>query len=203
MSATGMNYNNYAGFREYPPHFSSQWRSEYDRGEGINQIDENNLTVKDVFLTPFLFLQEHRKNYKDMASTALKGVQANSELSKLFFSDENFKRIQKQIKKEIFRRTNGEFKLEVDQEQRDLFLAMRAVYMQHARFLDNQIVRQVKRLNKKVVDETVPGVITNLKQYYGYLKEINKPLSVFPQMGINTGSRGRRVLPSVMTTFGI
>lgn len=103
-----------------------------------------------------------------MSKTALKGIQCESELSKLFFSDQNFKRLQRMIKEEVFKRSNGEFKLDLDQEQRDLFIAMNAIYKDFGRFLPNQVVRQVKQLNKKVIDEVVPGMLTEIRQYHGY-----------------------------------
>lgn len=196
-----MNYQNFASYSNIPPYHGKKYHAQYDRGQGVPKIDENNLTVQDMYRTPFLFLQEHRKNYNNMATTALKGIQINSELSKLFFSDKNIKRIQHMIRKEIYRRTNGEFRLDIDQELRDLFIAMRAVYMEHARFLPNQIVRQVKRLNLKVIDEVVPGMITEIKQEYGYLKEINKPLTMIP-LPLNANNAGRRTLPSVTTVLG-
>jgi len=197
-----MNYQNFAGYNNIPPGFSDDKnKAQYDRGQGVPVMTENNMTVQDIYRTPFLFLQEHRKNYVNMAPTALKGIQNNSELSKLFFSDENFKRIQKKIKQEVFRRTHGQFKLDIDQEQRDLFIFMRSVYMEQARFLPNEVVRQVKKLNEKVVEEIVPGVITNIKQEYGYLKEINKPITLIPRE-INVNHKGRRALPSVTTTLG-
>lgn len=204
-----MNYQGYSnlnaqpGFRNHPAHFSNAIDDDYDRGNGIRPIDENNLSIRNLYLTPFLFLQEHRKNYNSMAPIALKGIQSESELSKLFFSDDNFKRLQKMIKKEVFIRTGGEFKLEVDQEQRDLFIAMRAVYLENARMLENQIVRQVKRLNQKVVSEVVPGIITNVKQYFGYLREINKNPTPFPRMGVSHNRGARKTLPSITTVWGI
>lgn len=197
-----MNYQNFAGFRDHPAYFGYPDRAFYDYGDGVPPLEANNMTIQDIFRTPFLFLNDHKKNYKDMAHTAMKGIEGESELSKLFFSDTNFKRIQNMIREEVFKRTNGEFKLDIDQEQRDVFLVMRAVYIEHARF-KNQIVRQVKKLNRKVVDEAVPGILTNIRQYYGYLRDINGPLRVFPQMGVNVNNAGRRVLPSIVTTFGI
>jgi len=197
-----MNYQNYASYSNKPAYYGKLDHAYYDRGQGIPKMDENNITVQDFYRTPFLFLQEHRKNYNNMGVTAMKGIQINSELSKLFFSDRNIKRIQKMIRKEVYRRTNGEFRLDVDQELRDLFIAMRAVYMEHARFLPNQIVRQVKRLNLKVIDEIVPGMITEIKQEYGYLKEINKPLTMIP-LPLNANNAGRRTLPSVTTVLGM
>jgi len=197
-----MNYQNFASYSNVPPYYGRETEAHYDKGKGVPNINENNMTVQDIFRTPFLFLQEHRKNYKNMSTTALKGIQCQSEMSKLFFSDQNIKRLQKMIRKAVFNRTRGQFRLEIDQAQRDLFIAMRAVYFEHARFLPGQIVRQVKRINEKVIDEILPGIITELRQYYGYLKEINKPLKPIPRP-LNTNSQGRKTLPSVTTVFGV
>jgi len=197
-----MNYQNFASYDNIPPAYGREPTGFYDRGSGVPKLNVNNTTVQDIYRTPFLFLQEHHKNYSNMVNTALQGIQCESELSKLFFSDTNIKRLQKQIRNEVFRRTKGQFRLDIDQEQRDLFLAMRAVYFEHARFLPNGVVRQVKRLNQKVVSESISGIITNIKQEYGYLKEINKPLSPIPRP-INTSSAGRRTLAAApTTTFG-
>ena len=198
-----MNYQNFAGYSNVPPYYGKEFRAYYDEGQGVPTIDENNMTVQDIYRTPFLFIQDHgKKQYKNTVETALKGIQCESELSKLFFSDTNIKRVQKLIKNEVYTRTNGQFKLDVDQEQRDILIAMRAVYMENARFLPTQIVRQVKRLNKKVADEIVPGMITSIRQEYGYLKEINSPLNPIgrPQ---NVSNAGRLLLPSVTTTWGV
>lgn len=190
----------YAPYSSKPAYYGQEFEALYDRGQGVPQMNVNNMTVQDIYRTPFLFLQEHKKDYWNMAPTALKGVACESELSKLFFSDENMKRLQKMIKQEVFRRTNGEFRLEVDQEQRDLFIAMRAVYLEHGRFLPGQTVRQIKKMNLKVVSEVVPPMLTELRQYYGYLKEINKPLAPIMRP-INSGNAGRRSLPSITTTW--
>ena len=136
-----------------------------------------------------------------MSPDALKGIQSQSDLSRLYFSDENIKRIQRGIKAEVFKRTKGAFRLDVDQELRDIFILMRAVYLENARFLPGEIVRQVKRLNRKVITDSISGIITEIKQDYGYLKEINKPLDPIARP-LNANNRGRRTLPGVFTTFG-
>ena len=196
-----MNYQGFASYDNIPPQYGREPTGFYDRGQGVPKLDEFNTTVQDIYRTPFLFLQEHRQNFKDKVNIALKGVQCESELSKLFFSDENIKRIQKMIRNEVFRRTKGAFRLDVDQELSDLFLAMRAVYLEYARFMPTEIVRQCKRLNEKVVYESIPGIISELKQYYGYLKEINKPLTPIPRP-INANNAGRRSLPAISTSLG-
>lgn len=193
-----MNYQNYSQFSTDPVESAS---GNYGRTE-VPPMTENNMTIEDIYRTPFLLNQDHHKNYKNMAERAIKGVHCQTELNRLFFSDKNIRRIQKKIKDEIYKRTNGEFKVDVDQEQRDLYIAMRAVYYEYARFLPNQIVRQVKELNRKVVMEVVPGMITEIKQEYGYIKEINKPLSPIARP-VNMSGAGRRLLPSLTTTFGV
>lgn len=196
-----MNYQGFANFSNIPPNYGKEYDAFYDRGNGVPVIDKNNMTIQDIYRTPFLFLQEHRKNYNNMAPGAIKGIQSESELSKLFFSDENFRRIQKMIRKEVYDRTKGEFRLDVDQDQKDMFIVMRGIYLENARFLPNQVVRQVKRLNEKVVSEVTPGILTSIRQDYGYLKEINKPRSLLPRE-LSTNNAGRRSLPPLTTVYG-
>ena len=112
-----MNYQNFANYNNIPPAYGREGDSFYDRGSGVPPLTQNNMTIQDIFRTPFLFLQEHRKNYINMAPTALHGIQTGSELSKLFFSDENIKRLQRMIRKEVFKRTSGEFRFDVDQDK--------------------------------------------------------------------------------------
>lgn len=197
-----MNYQSFATYNDIPPYYQKPFEPRYDEGSGVPKIDENEMTVQDIYRTPFLFINEHRKNYIDRSSIALKGIQCNSDLSKLYFSDRNVKRIQRMIRKAVYKRTGGQFRLEIDQDNKDILIVMRAIYMEHARFMPNQIVRQVKRLNEKVISEIIPGIITNLRQYYGYLKEINKPLTPIPRP-LNVNNAGRRTLPSVSTVLGI
>lgn len=186
---------NYACYNSKPPIYGKEMNGE------IPTLNPNTMTVNDIYRTPFLFLQEHKKNYKNLSSTALKSIQFDSYLSKLFFSDENMKRIQHKIKDEIYKRTNGQFRIDVDQDKNDLLVTMRAIYLEQSRFLPGQVVRQVKRLNEKVITEIVPDMITQIKQEYDYLKEINKPLSPIPRP-VNVNNAGRKTLPSVTTTFG-
>ena len=197
-----MNYKSFAEYTNKPPYNIKKGEAYYDRGQGVPKINSTNMTIQDIFRTPFLFTQVHRKDYPNMARTALKGIQIESELSKMFFSDKNIKRVQKMIKKAIYKKTKGMFRLDTDQDPSDLFIAMRAVYMEYGRYLKGQTVRQTKRLNRKVVTEIVPGMITEIRQYYGYLKEINKPLTPIPRP-INVSNAGRRTLPSVTKTWGI
>lgn len=196
-----MNYQGFAEYTNRPPEYGQKKnKAYYDSGQGVPQLNKNNMTIQDIYRTPFLFTNAHNTDFGGMGNAAIKGIQSNSDLSKLYFSDENMKRLQKQIKNEIFLRTGGEYKIDTDQDGQDLFIVMRSIYMEHAKFLENGIVRQVKELNRKVIEEVVPGIMVNIQQYHGYLKEINGPLKPIDRP-VNVGNAGRKILPSVFTTF--
>ncbi|ARF09316.1 hypothetical protein Catovirus_2_265 [Catovirus CTV1] len=165
----------------------------------------------DYDLPTFEKLQEEANiKTQDFSEMALKGdfyraCDGDSnvdQVGKLYFSDENMKRVQKMIKREIYTRTKGVFRLDTDQDESDLLVAMRAVYYEHCRFLPSNIVRQVKELNRKLLDYIIPDVITQIKQSYAYIQEINQPLKPIARP-INVNNAGRRTLPSLSSVWGI
>ena len=164
-----MNYQNFASYDNKPPYYGKEERAYYDHGSGIPPMTDNNMTIQDVFKNSFLFLNDHPKDYKSIVNKGLEGVACNTSLDKLFFSDKNIIRVQKKIKLAVRYRTKGQFKLDEDQDPTDLHLAMKSVYIEHARPTANGVVRQVKWLNNQVIDEVLPGIITNIRQYYGFL----------------------------------
>ncbi|AYV77225.1 MAG: hypothetical protein Barrevirus20_3 [Barrevirus sp.] len=196
-----MNYQDYAGFSNVPAGYGRERNDIYDRGSGLNQINKNNMTMQDIRRTPFLFLQDHENNYGVIAERELDGLKGDSELSRLFFSKENIRRIQKAIKKAVYQKSNGEYKLDSDQDENDVIIVMQKVYAERAKVLPGQNVRQVKRLNEYVVDEVIDEILSSIKMNYKYLKEINEPLQPLPRP-MNM-SHKKRSLKSVMTSFGI
>lgn len=123
----------------------------------------------------------------------------DNDIFRTFFSKENINRIQKMIKKEVFLKTKGEFKLDVNQDETDLIVAMRAIYYEYAKFQKCNIIRQVKELNKLTVNNIVPDMITEIKQEYEYIKEINEPIKPIARpTNLNTG---KQILPSMTTTW--
>ncbi len=139
-------------------------------------------------------------------NTALKGLaycekgREDYGIAEIFFSPDNMKRLQKMIKKEVFLRTDGQFRLDVDQDEADLLISMRAVYLEHARFLPFKIVHQVKLLNKKLVEYIIGDMVTNIKQHYAYIKEINSPIKPIDRP-LNVSNAGRKTAPAISTLF--
>uniref|UniRef100_A0A6C0AD98 Minor capsid protein P8 central region domain-containing protein n=1 Tax=viral metagenome TaxID=1070528 RepID=A0A6C0AD98_9ZZZZ len=192
----------YAEFTTAPPYYGKEDSLHYDKGQGIPKLRRETMTQDNMLRSSFLLSQDHHRKKDVYIDQAGKDLGSDSEVSRIFFSDKNIRRIQKKIKKEVFNKSKGKFKLDVDQDEKDLLIAMTSVYRLKARFCCDYPIRQVKKLNHDTVNYILPDLISNLKQYYGYLKNLNEPLSPLPQP-INVNNAGRRALPSITTTFGL
>jgi Family of unknown function (DUF5761) len=124
------------------------------------------------------------------------------ETVRVFFGEDNMKRIQKKIRREVFKRSYGKFKLKVDQNVNHLIIAMIAIVRLHAKFLPTKVIRQVKRLNEETVQYIVPDLMTNLKQQYSYIQDITNPIQPLPDP-INVNQAGRNQLRSVTAVWNI
>ena len=189
-----------AEFSSAPPYYNRTTETYYDEGQGIPVMTNNNITQQDVFRTSFLLTQNHHRNTDALVRDAEKSISQQSPLSKIFFSDKNMNRIQKKIKEDILERTKGQYKLDDDQDEHDLLIAMTAIFRTKARHLPENPIKQIKRLNTEVVQFVVPDMVTNIKQYYGYLKDINEPIKPI-ERPMNVSNAGRLTLPSVDTMW--
>ena len=191
----------YADFDKSPPYHGQEQDEYFDKGQGIPQLDTDNINLETVHKTNFLFTQDHVNDYNSMAKQSQKVVGKNADkVSEVFFSDKNINRIQKKIKEEVYIKTNKKYRLDVDQDSQDLMVAMSALFTNNAKFLPCKIVSQVKKLNQEVVDYIVPDMITQIKQYYGYIDDINNELEPLDRP-VNVSNAGRLSLPSVTSTW--
>lgn len=200
---------NFSSFSKTYPNRNETFRpydnidqSHRNKTNSVCSTQEFNLYEEDI-------LKSNKFNDgNEKAAMLTKGILCEDDLdpvTTMFFSNENINRIQKMIRNEITRRTKGKYKLDDDQDESDLLIAMRAVFFDTnvgTKFLPFKIKRQVKNLNFHVVQYVVPDMIEAMKQQYGYLKEINQPLQ--PMMRpMNVSSAGRKTLPSISTIFGM
>jgi hypothetical protein len=117
----------------------------------------------------------------------LKSVYTPTPLGEVFFSPDNINRLQNKIKKSVFIETKGKYKLQIDQNESDLLIVMRAVYIQDSYNAPYRIIHQVKELNEKVINRILPDMISNIKQNEEYLNVIDKPMDPIPlPVNVNT-----------------
>jgi len=157
------------------------------------------MSQNEIMKTPFLLFQSHKDDYYNASQQMLSGIQEENILSKVFFSPKNVKLIQKQMIRAVYKESNGEFLVE-PQDEADLMVVMRSMFIQHARNYPDHIPEQIQELNNLVVDDIIPGIISWCKAYFGYLERTFEPL-YFLDRPECVSSAGTKTLPSVTRTF--
>ena len=96
----------------------------------------------------------------DFQTDMLRGNWEVTPVSTAFFSVENVKRIQQLVRKGVFDRSQPKGYVIDDQSTDELKIIMRAIYYQYARNMPKDIVAQVEDLNRKVVNWSVPHILS-------------------------------------------
>jgi hypothetical protein len=131
---------------------------------------------------------------KEMIKNQLRISENNqTELESIFFCDKNIDLINKLLILAVFKKSNGLYKISY-QDKKSLIIVMRYIFLEYALHLPYDIDKQIYQLNKKVVMDILPNVLTNISQKIDYLKEINSPRQLLP-LPINVKNNNRN-LPS-------
>lgn len=110
---------------------------------------------------------------QDFQADMLRGNWESTPVSTGFFSASNVERIQQLIRKGVFDRSQPKGYVIDDQSTDELKIIMRAVYYQYGRNMPKDIAAQIADLNQKVVDWSVPHILSAVDMYYYYIKDIS------------------------------
>ena len=123
--------------------------------------DDNNFNIKKANIKA----SEHQGNIisRNLDST---------EVSKIFFSINNIDILQRGIRNKILNMTNGKINIS-RQSDDELKIIMRSIYFQYGKNSINNIREQILELNTRVIEWSVPEIISNYKQSQHYLKDIS------------------------------
>jgi hypothetical protein len=129
-------------------------------------------------MLPLGFFQDYNPKNKELRSQLVKNliktnINEESKLEELFFSDENLDLINKQVILTVWKRTDKQYRIPFQSNDK-LLIVMRYVFVEYAKNLPFNIKGQIKELNCIVVGNTLPSIITNIEQYLGYLRDIEK-----------------------------
>lgn len=128
------------------------------------------------------------------SKNAIKGIHSKNLLNQVFFSESNLQKIQNLIRYNVYKLSNNEFKIG-EQDYTQIQIVMRSVYLQYGRNLNTDISGQIQQLNNIVADELAPKIVSNIKQYVKYLKDIAEPYKLIerPQNMSNAGLKSLRI----------
>jgi len=105
------------------------------------------------------------------SNNPVKGILEQTEVTKVFFSNENKSALQKMMKYEVYTQFNNT--IISDQSEEQLFIIMRSMLLQYGNLLNPNVLEEVKTLNKYVLDFAVDRIISELIQYTGYINKID------------------------------
>lgn len=137
------------------------------------------------------------KTEVDFKNDMLRGNWESTPVSESFFSAANVERIQLLIRKGVYDRSQPKGYVIDNQSVDELKIIMRAIYYQYARNLPKDIAAQVADLNQKVIDWSVPHILSAVDHYHYYLNDISHlpvPLSQ-PQHLSRAGTRSLPMQP--------
>jgi len=109
----------------------------------------------------------------DFQTDMLRGNWEKSPVSQGFFSAENVEILQNRIRKSVFDRSQPKGYVIDKQSADEMKIIMRAIYLQYARNLPKDIVAQVEDLNTKVLDWSVPHIMSAVDHYHFYINDIS------------------------------
>ena len=125
---------------------------------------------------------------------ALRGNWEKNALSSAFFSKENMKAIQNAIRRAVYDKSGPKKYVIDDQSADELTIIMRTMFLQYAQNLPYDIAGQVTELNEKVLNWSVPHILSAVDHYNYYLNDISHmpvPLS----RSVHLRSAGTKSLP--------
>ena len=138
-----------------------------------NRIHQSSRIKLDGFKSnPFqLFEDLNVKN--DNKFDKLRGTFQETEVSKLYFSQENLDYLQSQIISRVYDKTSKKYSVG-RQSDDELLIVMRSIYLQHGKNYNKELDLQVNVLNELVLGYCVDNVYSNLIQHFEYIKDITQ-----------------------------
>jgi hypothetical protein len=124
----------------------------------------------------------------------LRGNWEATPLSDGFFSRDNIELIQNGIRNGVYERSKPKGYVIDKQSVDELKIIMRAIFYQYARNLPDNVPQQIKDLNQKVLDWSVPHILSAVDHYYYYLDDVSH-MPVPLAQSISMSSAGTRTLP--------
>ena len=110
---------------------------------------------------------------KDNQDTSVKGIVEKTAVSDVFFSDMNIDVIHKSIRYGVNQRTG---KVVARQSDNTIYIVMRSILLQYANFRVGaaDLAEEIRALNSRVVEYCADNISSNVQQYVGYIKDLEK-----------------------------
>ena len=131
---------------------------------------------------------------RSFATDALRGNWEVTDLAKQYFSEGNLKALNTAIRKTVYDKSGSKKYVIDDQSADELTIIMRTMYLQYAQNLPYDIPGQIADLNEKVLNWSVPHILSAVDHYNYYLNDISH-MPVPLARSVSLSSAGTKSLP--------
>lgn len=107
-------------------------------------------------------------HYRD----ATTGNWTRTVLSQAFFSQENIQIIHNGIRAGVYK-LSGNKHIIGNQSIENLKIIMRSVFFDHAKFLKNQVTKEIEYLNHLVLQQCIPQILNEIISYTKYKEDVS------------------------------
>lgn len=135
------------------------------------------------------YLHVEFNNNQDIA---LKGNFSRNCLNDLYFSKINMDALQMGMRNMVASATKGETIIG-KQSDTELLIIMRGIYNQYGLNQPDNIVEQVKALNKMVLDYSVKQILREIEQYKIYVRDASQ-MNIPMDRSQNVSNKGSKIL---------
>ena len=145
-----------------------------------------------------LYDEDHKQS---VHREAIRGILNPTPLSDTFFSQNNIDELQRMMRYMVYKQTNHVIE---PQKESTLLAIMRSIFLQYSNMTpscDPKVIqKEVDRLNFFVLRQIVGDVMSEIEQYFGYLRDAGRIPDQIPRSLAmsNTGSRQNRSVLDVL-----
>lgn len=141
------------------------------------------------------------KGSNTMHFDLLRTQMEESDLSRAFFSEGNVQLLKQQLADGVKEKSKGMYVISPEaQSTESMMTIMTSIFLDNARHLPNDVAGQVQDLNRLVLNDIVPRVMTNIQMELTHRRDrCQQPLTM--DRALNVSRAGTRSNQSVTTTF--
>lgn len=143
------------------------------------------------FSQPPEFLKKENTTFSNY-DEAITGNWSNTILSRAFFSKENIQIIHNGIRAGVYQ-ASGNTHIIGNQDLNNLKIIMRSIFFENAKFIPNQVTKEIEQLNHLVLQQCIPQILNEIVSYTKYKEDVST-LSVPISKPVSDNIKGRNSL---------
>jgi hypothetical protein len=135
----------------------------------VDTTENDNFAIFDLYKNNV----NSKGNNTSFATEAITNIHVKNDVSSVFFNDTNINVVHEAIRYYVWKKSCGKYVID-RQNDDEIKIVMRSVYLNHAQHAPTDILTQVKELNLRVINYCVDRVLQEIGMYLHYKTDISR-----------------------------